>query len=68
MDMSTGPYQWLKNTLYNTPAAERYMRGENIGRVMMGQLEPAGTITRGMQAGGVGTARGLMAIDENDNP
>ena len=63
---SGGPLRALMDTFYNAPAAERYMRGQNIGRVMLGQLDEAGAITRGMQAGGIGTARGLMATEDED--
>jgi len=63
-----GPLRALMDTLYNAPAAERYMRGENIGRVMLGQLDEAGAVTRGMQAGGIGLPRGIMALDEDENP
>jgi hypothetical protein len=63
-----GPMRAIKDMLYTAPAVERYMRGENIGKVMLGQLEAAGPITRGMQGAGIGAPRGLMALDEEQNP
>ncbi|MGI9309104.1 MAG: hypothetical protein ACR2P6_07570 [Gammaproteobacteria bacterium] len=66
LDAGTGPIQALKSALWSGPAAERYMRGENLGRVMLGQLEEAGQLTRGMQQLGVGVPRGLMGISEQD--
>ena len=63
-----GPVRALMDSLYTAPAVERYMRGENIGKVMLGQLEEAGPITRGMQAGGIGVPRGIMALEEDGNP
>lgn len=63
-----GPLRALMDTFYNAPAAERYMRGENIGRVMLGQLDEAGEITRAMQTGGIGIPRGIMATEENETP
>lgn len=63
-----GPLRAMKDMLYNKPAVESYMRGENIGKVMLGQLEEAGPITRGMQAGGVGAPRGIMALEQDENP
>ena len=64
-----GPLRALMDTFYNNPAAERYMRGQNIGRVMLGQLEEAGPITQGMRRGAMGNIRGIMAVqDDEDYP
>ena len=63
-----GIMRTIMDSLYTAPAAERYMRGQNIGRVMLGQLDEAGPVTRGMQAAGIGTPRGIMATQEDENP
>lgn len=65
---SGGILRTMMDTMYTTPAVERYMRGENIGRVMLGQLDEAGQITRTMQGAGIGIPRGIMALDEDENP
>ena len=61
-----GPLRALMDTFYNAPAAERYMRGQNIGRVMLGQLDEAGNITQGMQRGAIGSGRGIMATEDEE--
>lgn len=65
-DVAGGVLRGVDQLLYSGPAAERYMRGENIGRVMLGQfdeLQPGSV--EGLRALGIGTGRGLMA-DENE--
>ncbi len=68
-DVGGGPLRALTDALWSGPAAERYMRGENIGRAMLGQfdeLQP-GT-TELLQRGGIGVTRGIMADDEEPLP
>lgn len=60
-----GALRGLAGALWNAPAAEMYMRGSNIGRMMLGQfdeLQPGSV--EGLRALGIGTARGLMADDD----
>ena len=64
-DVGSGPMKALQDVLWTGPAAERYMRGENIGRVMLGQQMLDKAIP-GAGRAGIGIARGLMAPDENE--
>lgn len=60
-----GPLNWLEETFWTGPAVENYMQGGNLGAMMLGQYQPgaAGPL---LQSAGIGTARGLMA-PENEN-
>ena len=55
---------YLKELLWNGPAAERYMEGGNLGAMMMGVMEPSGVTSEALKRGTIGTTRGLMAQDE----
>ncbi len=62
-DPGRGVMQMLSDLLVEGPAAEAYMRGDNIGEILMGAMR-RGDAVPGAGRAGIGLERGLMEQEE----